>query len=145
MAAAAAAGSEQQAAGPRRPSRVVIGALTVLLAAVALQLGWTWAHRSERVEPGVNVSTQRYDFDYVVPAGTADRLRAGEKLTVMPSVLRASVGDVIRIVNNDDEAADIGPFRVPARATLTQRLTRKGTFVGFCVLSPTGRSQLVVT
>lgn len=129
----------------RRPSRLVVAAL-VLTLVVAGVLGFTkWRDSNRSVNPGASVSATRADFDYVIPAGTAEQLRTGASLDVMPDVLRVKLGDVIRIRNDDDYAADVGPFRVPAHSTITQKMTRKGTYLGYCVLSPSGKSELIVS
>ncbi len=117
---------------------------TIVIAASVFQL--TRGSTSGPKNPGsaVNASTKA-DFDYVVEAGTSAKVKAGASMTLMPEVLQAKVGQVIRIDNRDDVATDVGPFRVPAKSVLTQKFTKAGTFIGRCVLSPTGSTRIVVT
>lgn len=119
---------------------------TIAVALVAFGVVWSIERRpTTRANPGAPVkAATSVDFDYVVSPGTAERVRAGEPMTVMPEVLTAKVGQVIRIDNRDSEASDVGPFRVPARSVLTQRFTKAGTFIGRCVLSPTGSARIIV-
>lgn len=53
------------------------------------------------------------------------------------------VGEVIRIVNEDDRGHLVGPFFVGANETLIQRFTSPGEFIGECTVHPSG--QLVLT
>lgn len=96
--------------------------------------------------PGaVRVTGERADRRYVIPAGTGQRLSAGEKLNLLPGRITARVGDVITIVNDDDRGYLLGPFYVGPRETLSQRFTSPGVFTGSCVVHPSGELQLVVT
>jgi plastocyanin len=84
------------------------------------------------------------DFDYVVPAGAGRRLDRGERLTILPDELDAKVGQVIRIVNQDDRGHTVGPFFVAAASTLVQRFSSPGTFTGTCSVHPGGTFVLKV-
>jgi hypothetical protein len=116
----------------------------IVIAASAFQL--TRGSTSGPKNPGsaVEASTQA-DFDYVVEVGTSAKVKAGASLTLTPEILQAKVGQVIQIDIRDDVATDVGPFRVPAKSVLTQKFTKAGTFIGRCVLSPTGSTRIVVT
>lgn len=82
------------------------------------------------------------EFDYSIPAGTGDRLDRGETVELLPGEIDAEVGDVIRIVNDDDEGHLLGPFYVGAHETMVQRFSAPGEFVGMCAVHPSG--ELVV-
>ncbi len=123
-------------------------AYLALIALLVISIGG-WQLRSNRLDqrsnPGEAVSGEVLaDFDYIVPLGTSSRAAAGETIEIMPAELQARVGQVIRIRNLDRRAVDVGPFRVPAQSTLVQRFTKPGTFIGVCVLSPTGSARIVV-
>jgi hypothetical protein len=65
----------------------------------------------------------------VIPKGTAARLEAGERVQVLPSRMRFTVGvrDVLVLRNEDDRPQSFGPvllapgqtYRVPFRAAAT--------------------------
>ena len=55
------------------------------------------------------------------------------------------VGQVIRIVNNDDIGYDLGTFYVGAHETLTQRAARVGSYTSACTLHPSGTITLTIT
>ena len=61
-----------------------------------------------------------------------------------PDELDAHIGQVIRIVNQDDHGHTVGPFFVAARSTLTQRFASAGTFTGTCSVHPSGTFVLKV-
>ena len=78
------------------------------------------------------------DYDYVIPAGTQDRKLRGETVEIMPSTLDVTVGESIRIRNDDDEGAMVGIFYVGAGEEVSMRFTTPGTLSGACDVSPEG-------
>lgn len=91
-------------------------------------------------DPGAS----EYDYDYLIPAGTGERFDAGEFIEILPAELEVSVGEVLRIVNEDDRDHLVGPFFVGAGETLTQRFSNVGHFEGLCTVHPSGQFVLVV-
>lgn len=95
--------------------------------------------------PGVvDVQKVEADWSYVIPAGTGARLDSGEPVEILPHHIEARVGEVIRIVNEDERGYLLGPFYVGPRETLSQRFTAPGTFRGECAVHPSGELLLVV-
>ena len=85
------------------------------------------------------------DIRFVVPAGTHDRIAAGEEVDIVPRVLEAEVGDVIEVVNEDDRTAQVGVFVVGPGQTVRQRFTSPGTLEGICEVHPDGVFTIEVT
>ncbi|MEP1125336.1 MAG: hypothetical protein ABJH68_15740 [Ilumatobacter sp.] len=83
-------------------------------------------------------------FDYVIPAGTGDRIDAGEPLVILPSELVANLDETIQIVNHDDRAHLVGPWFVGAGETLRQRFNVAGVFAGGCSVHPSGEFTVTV-
>jgi hypothetical protein len=83
------------------------------------------------------------DLRYVIPAGAGQRQAAGESLDLLPPALEVEVGDVIEIVNDDDQGHLVGPFFVAAGETLRQRFASPGVFQGVCSVHSSG--QIVIT
>ena len=79
-----------------------------------------------------------------VPAGTAERIAAGEEVELLPRTLEVSVGDTLEIHNLDDTPHDVGPYSVAAGQTLRQTFTSPGTLQGLCTLHPSGEITIVV-
>lgn len=84
------------------------------------------------------------DYEYVVPYGTGNRLDAGEVIEIMPQTLDVTVGESIRIVNDDIRDYMIGPFFVTAGQTLAMRFTHPGVLTGICLVNPGGEFTINV-
>ena len=119
-----------------RPAAIALGALAVGLATVLVTVGiWLMV----RPEPDGEV------FTIDIPAGTGDRIDAGEDVELAPRELEVSVNDTIRIVNEDDRVFDVGPFVVTPNSTLEHTFDRPGRFTGACTLHPEDSFTVVVT
>jgi len=115
-----------------------------LLAAVPL------ACSSDVAQPGlsavpVTTIAGPYDYDFTIPAGTGVLLDAGARPAVFPTFLDVTVGDTIRIINDDDRGHTMGTFYVLAKSTLTYRFTTAGVFRGECTVNPGQEFVLTVT
>lgn len=82
--------------------------------------------------------------DFLIPAGTADRIEAGEEVEIVPQELVMQTGESIRIVNEDDVGHVVGVFYVGAGETLTQRFDTPGELSGECSVHPSGSFTLRV-
>ncbi len=83
-------------------------------------------------------------IEIVVPAGTSERLAAGEKVVVMPPRLEFTVGDQIRIRNEDSVEQSVGPYLVQAGQELLLKYGKEGTYEGYCPLTEGERYEIVV-
>lgn len=85
-----------------------------------------------------------FEWDIVIPDGTAARIAAGEEVAIVPPVMTAHVGEAIRIVNEDSEDHVVGVFFVGAGETLTQRFQSAGELQGECSVHSSGAFTLRV-
>ena len=85
------------------------------------------------------------EYDYVIPAGYAAALEAGDAPVIIPAELDVRVGESIRVVNNDSVDHLIGPFFVGAGETLRQNFPNEGRFEGVCTTHEDGSFVLNVT
>lgn len=85
------------------------------------------------------------EYEYLIPAGTGERIRAGEAIEILPADLDVQVGEVIRITNEDDEGHFIGIFYVGPNERVSQRFSSQGEFVGNCTVHPSGQITLRVS
>jgi hypothetical protein len=53
----------------------------------------------------------------VIPAGTAERIKAGDTAPFLPDEMVFVIGDVLEVVNEDAVSHQLGPIWVPAGAT----------------------------
>jgi plastocyanin len=132
-----------QQVAPRRPLgvRVVLG----LVAAVGLGVAGCGGDGS--TGPGVEQveSAGQATVEYTIPLGAGAALDAGTPLEILPAELELSVGDTVRIVNDDERGHLVGPFFVGSDETVTWSATSPGEFVGECTVHPSGQLVLTVT
>lgn len=83
-------------------------------------------------------------YEYTIPLGAGEALDAGEPLEVLPGELNTTVGETIRIVNEDERGHNVGPWFVGANETLNQEFTSAGVFEGVCTVHPSGELILNV-
>lgn len=118
-----------------RSAATVLAAVAVGLV-FALVAGGIWL--AARPEPEGEVHTIE------IPAGTGDRIDAGETVNIVPRELEIAVNDTVMIQNHDDEIHHVGPFVVTANETLVHRFDRPGRFQGACELHPEDTFTIVV-
>lgn len=94
---------------------------------------------------GVVIGGQQATYEYVIPMGAGDALAAGEPLRIVPGRFEATVGESVRIVNNDRQGHNVGPWYVGPNETLFQKFTSPGVYEGLCTVHPSGAMILEVT
>ncbi len=93
---------------------------------------------------GVVLSAESATYEYTIPVGAGEALDAGEPLTILPRSLTTTVGQTIRIVNDDVRGHTVGPWFVGAHETLRQEFTTPGSYEGLCTVRPSGEFVLQV-
>jgi len=83
-------------------------------------------------------------IEYVIPAGAAKRVAAGEALPGIPAKAVFVVGDVLVLRNEDEVNHQFRPFRIPAGTVLTFPLERPSTLNYLCTIHPSGTIGLEV-
>ena len=114
----------------------------VLILVLATAAGCSSERSGALVVPALGATA--FDYDYLIPRGTGQRFDAGELIEILPAQLVVSVGEVLRISNQDDRDHLVGPFFVGAGETLTQRFSTSGAFEGLCTVHPSGEFVLNV-
>lgn len=119
--------------------------LAMVLLSLVLGVGAA-ACSEERTGPLVvdDPDATEFAYDYLIPAGTGVRFDRGDPIEILPAQLEVRVGEVMRIVNEDDRDHLVGPFFVGAGETLTQRFSTEGDFEGICTVHPSGQFVLHV-
>ena len=104
--------------------RVIISFLLgIAVAAITTELAYFLLKKENR-EPGV--------IEMVIPAGTAELIRAGEAPPEIPKDMRFVVGDTLKIINQDNENHQLGPLWIPANSSASQKLTTEENMVVEC-------------
>lgn len=81
---------------------------------------------------------------FTIPAGTSDRIAAGEEVEIVPRRLEVHVGDRLRLRNRDDVRHHMGPLVVDAGGLLSMAFSGEGTIRGLCTLNQAGEAVIVV-
>jgi hypothetical protein len=83
---------------------------------------------------------------FVIPPGTAARLKGGEPFNVLPSPIHLTVGvrDVLVLTNDDDAIHQVGPIILGSRQTYRIPFRRPGHFQYACTLHTAGTLTLVI-
>ena len=114
---------------------LVAAVIVTVVAAIGVGIGITMIRNQPRDPQTIEI---------VVPKGTNDRLKAREKVAVMPSKLEFTVGDYIRIRNEDVVRHSVGPYLVDAGEELFLRYGKAGTYEGYCPVTEDQRYLIVV-
>jgi hypothetical protein len=124
----------------RRPTRWLRAAAAPLLVLLVLLAGGC----SSTDQIGVAGTDGPADYAYLIPPGTGEEIRQGAQIEILPAGLTVQVGEVLEIVNEDDEGHLVGPFFVGAGETLRQEFVSPGVFEGICTVHPSGQFVLTV-
>jgi hypothetical protein len=92
------------------------------------------------------LATGSRELTFVIPLGTASRLKEGTPLTVLPSPIYLTVGvrDVLVITNDDEVVHQVGPIILGPRQTYRIPFRRPGRFQYACSLHATGTLTLFI-
>lgn len=119
----------------RRGALLAVAIAAALSAAACGGSKATFGSSSADVSKGV-------DYEFVIPAGTAERIAAGEEPHIIPHSLDAKVGEVIRIINQDNVGQQVGPFYVGANEELVQKFKAPGKYEGVCAIA--GKDPIIL-
>jgi len=120
--------------------------LSAMLLAATLVVGCGEnAEQAADAQTAALADDEQATYEYVVPFGTGRSIDRGEVIEIMPPLLQVTVGESIRIVNNDIRSYDIGPFHVGALQTLAMRFTHPGRISGACTVNAEGEFVVEIT
>jgi plastocyanin len=131
-----------------RTQRVLVAVLFPAVLVVVLVTARSFGSGDDDSSATVDISSAadetEFEHDFVIPAGTGDRLDAGDTVDVVPGELTVRVGEAIRIVNDDARGHQVGVFYVGAGESLTQRFNSPGTLQDECDVHSSGAFTLIV-
>ena len=86
------------------------------------------------------LSTTSREVTYVIPPGTAARVKAGTPITVLPSPVYLTVGvrDTLVLTNDDEVIHQLGPVILGPRQTYRIPFRKPGRFQYACSLHAAG-------
>lgn len=81
-----------------------------------LLFGWLVSEGSYILQKTPGERTQARQIELVIPAGTAERVAAGEEVPSIPSEMTFVVGDILIVRNDDSVSHQLGPVWVPPQS-----------------------------
>jgi hypothetical protein len=76
-------------------------------------------------------------IELVIPAGTAERVAAGETPPGIPEGMSFVIGDTLVVINQDNVDHQLGPMWVPAGTSASMNLATEESFSLECSFQPT--------
>jgi plastocyanin len=128
----------------RGPTAAAVAVFAVALLGAAM-LGGAGCSSDAEVSVELRNDGDVVQHEFVVPEGTEAKIDAGEVVEIVPQVLDVTVGDMIRIRNEDVSTAQVGIFNVAAGETVTMEFTSPGELVGACDVHPSGEFRIRVS
>ena len=101
--------------------------LGVLLAAITTEVAYQLLKRENREPERIQL---------VIPAGTADRVAAGQAPPSIPANMNFVIGDTLVVVNHDTVDHQLGPLWVPSGTSASMNLTSEENFALECSFQP---------
>ena len=97
--------------------------LGLILAAITTEAAYFFLKKENRAPDLIEL---------VIPAGTADSIRAGNAPVEIPRDMRFVVGDTLRVINQDDENHQLGPLWIPAESSASLKLETAENLIFEC-------------
>lgn len=108
--------------------RITISVLLgILLAAITTEIAYQLLKRENR-EPA--------RIELIIPAGTAERVAAGQAPPSIPADMNFVIGDTLVVVNQDNVDHQLGPLWVPPGTSASMNLTSEENFALECSFQP---------
>ena len=86
-----------------------------------------------------NLDREPQRIELVVPAGTAERIAAGQAVPSIPKDMMFVVGDVLVVTNQDSTSHQLGPTFVPPGTSATLNMTEPNDYSYACSFEPSRR------
>ena len=75
-------------------------------------------------------------IELIIPAGTANRIAAGEAINTIPEGLVFVLGDTLRIVNQDEANHELGPLYIPSGTSASMLMEDANKYTLGCTFQP---------
>jgi hypothetical protein len=123
-----------------RPNPARRNALLAALAFIAILIAiGVGSYLTERRTP-------TRELIYTIPPGTTARIRAGEQVNVLPSIIRIALDthDTLIIRNQDTEPVTVGALRLNPGQQFRQKYFEPGSFKLVCSTHTEGELQIII-
>lgn len=116
---------------------LLVALLSVLVAWIISELGLMLQQDSNTARPPQQV-------ELIIPAGTAEKVAAGEPAPGIPNEMTFVLGDVLVVRNMDSETHTLGPLLIPAGASASLPLYEEDNFSMTCSFNASSYMGLTV-
>jgi len=90
------------------------------------------------------VGTHAETYTFVIPAGTADRVAAGEEVRIIPENLKMRLRDRLVLINEDSQTHQVASILIGSGERIDTKFSEAITVNGFCSLHPSGQINISV-
>ena len=116
----------------KNPSIFKLAAIRFLVLLLAsLVLVWIGSEAAYLLQRDKSDRAPR-QVELVIPAGTAQKVAAGESVPGIPEEMTFVVGDVLVVKNQDGQAHQLGPLWVPANSSASLSLDKAASLAYQC-------------
>ncbi len=103
----------------------------LILLGVSVVLVWIGSEAAYLLQKDKSDRAPR-QVELVIPAGTAQKVAAGEPVPSIPEEMTFVVGDVLLVKNEDTQAHQLGPMWVPANSSASLSLDQAANLAYQC-------------
>jgi hypothetical protein len=100
----------------------------VLVAALMTETAYFFLKRENRAPTTIEIQ---------IPVGTAQLMRDGQNPEILSKDMRFVVGDILKVINNDDENHQLGPLYIPANSSASLKLENEENLIVECSFEST--------
>lgn len=108
----------------------------LLILALSIAAVWLISEIGIRLQDE-NAARAPTTIELVIPAGTAERVAAGEDAPEIPAEMSFVLGDILVLRNEDTVAHTLGPLYAPAKGSASMALNQVDHFALACSFSTT--------
>ncbi|HRN50117.1 MAG TPA: hypothetical protein PLC52_05110 [Anaerolineales bacterium] len=127
---------------PKEAQRYLSRFLLVLL--VSVFVAWVISELGLLFQQDRSTARPPQQVELVIPAGTAEKVAAGEAAPGIPGEMTFVLGDVLVVRNEDSETHTLGPLLIPAGANASLPLNEADNFSMTCSFNSSSYMGLTV-
>lgn len=111
------------------PKRITFAfVLGVVVAALMTEAAYFLLKRENRSATTIEIT---------IPAGTAQLMREGKNPEILSKDMRFVVGDILKVINEDNENHQLGPLYIPAKSSASLKLETEENLIVECSFEST--------
>lgn len=116
----------------------------LLVVALSVLVAWLISEFGLLLQQDQNTARPPQQIELIIPAGTAEKVAAGEPAPGIPNEMTFVLGDVLVVRNEDSQTHTLGPLLVPAGASASLPLNEEDNFSMTCSFNATSYMGLTV-